>query len=344
MKPKLIWLGIALLALALPVLAQQASTPAAQRAADLVRLIESGKRAEMQKYVKENYAPEFLARASVDDHLGFMLSQQDQMRGVEVLSIKETSATSVEARLKSKLTGSQVVLIVRTEANAPNRISGIGMRRARPEPGAQPTKKLTEAEMAKELDSFVQKLAEADLFSGTVLLAKDGKTIYQKAVGIANKDFNAPNKIDTKFNLGSMNKMFTAVAIAQLVERGKLSFDDPLSKFLPDFPDKESAEKIKIKQILTHTAGLGGYFSQKFQEASRDRFRTVDDMMKLAREEKILFEPGSRWQYSNTGFLVLGAVIEKASGQSYYDFVRENIYKPSGMTNSDCYELDCVFR
>lgn len=342
MKTKLIWLGIVLLALAWPTLAQQATTPAAQRAADLVRLIESGKRAEMQKYVKDNYAPDFLARASVDDHLSFLLSQQDQMRGVEVLGLKETSSTSVEAKLKSKLTGSQSVLIVRTEANAPNRISGIGLRRARPEPGAQPMKKLTEAEMAKELDAFVQKLADADLFSGAILVAKDGKPIYKKAVGIANKDFNAPNKIDTKFNLGSMNKMFTAVAIAQLVERGKLSFDDPLSKFLPDFPDKESAEKIKIKQILTHTAGLGGYFSQKFQEASRDRFRTVDDMMKLAKEEKILFEPGSRWQYSNTGFLVLGAIIEKISGQSYYDFIRENIYKPAGMINSDCYELDRV--
>lgn len=342
MKPKLIWLGIALLAMAWPALAQQATNPAAQRAVELVRLIESGKRAEMQKYMKENYAPEFLAQVSVDAHSDFMLRQQDQMRGVEVLSIKETSPTSVEARLKSKLTGNEVVLIVGTEANAPNRISSLGQRRARPEPGAQPTKKLTEAEMAKELDAFVQKLADADLFSGAVLVAKDGKPIYKKAVGIANKDFNAPNKIDTKFNLGSMNKMFTAVAIAQLVERGKLSFDDPLSKFLPDFPDKESAEKIKIKQILTHTAGLGGYFSQKFMEASRDRFRTVDDMMKLAREEKILFEPGSRWQYSNTGFLVLGAIIEKISGQSYYDFVRENIYKLAGMINSDCYELDRV--
>ncbi len=342
MKLKLIGLGIALLALALPVMAQQATNPAAQRAADLVRLIESGKRAEMQTYVKENYSPDFLTRASMDDHLSFLLGRQDQMRGVEVLGIKETSSTSAEARLKSKLTGSHVLLVVRTEASAPNRISGIGLRRAKPESATQPAKKLTEDEIAKELDAFVQKLADADLFSGAVLVAKDGKTIYKKAVGIASKDFNTPNKIDTKFNLGSMNKMFTAVAIAQLVERGKLSFDDPLSKFLPDFPDKESAEKIKIKQILTHTAGLGGYFSQKFQEASRDRFRTVDDMMKLAKEEKILFEPGSRWQYSNTGFLVLGAVIEKVSGQSYYDFVRENIYKPAGMTNSDCYELDRV--
>lgn len=342
MRTRLSLLVIALLAMAWPVLAQQSATSATQRATDLAHLIESGKRAEMQKYVKENYTPEFLTRASMDDHLSFLLGQQDQMRGVDVLGIKETSPTSAEAKLKSRLTGSEVLLIVRTEANAPNRISGIGLRRAKAEPDAQPAKKLTEEEIAKELDAFVQKLADADLFSGAVLVAKDGKTIYKKAFGTANKDFNAPNKIDTKFNLGSMNKMFTAVAIAQLVERGKLSFDDPLSKFLPDFPDKESAEKIKIKQILTHTAGLGGYFSQKFQEASRDRFRNVDDMMKLAREEKILFEPGSRWQYSNTGFLVLGAVIEKVSGQSYYDFVRENIYKPAGMINSDCYELDRV--
>jgi CubicO group peptidase (beta-lactamase class C family) len=278
----------------------------------------------------------------MDRHLGFLSSTHDQMQGVEVVGIKETGPSAAEARLKSKLTGSLLLLVVRAEADAPHRISGLGLRPAPPEPSAQPAKKLTDAEMAKELEAFMQKLAGADLFSGAVLLAKDGKPIYQKAFGIANKDFNAPNRIDTKFNLGSMNKMFTAVAIAQLAERGKLSFDDPLSKFLPDFPDKESAEKIKIKQILTHTAGLGGYFSRKFVESSRALYRTVDDMMKLAKEEKIQFEPGSKWQYSNTGFLVLGAVVEKVSGQTYYDYVRENIYRPAGMINSDCYELDRV--
>lgn len=319
-----------------------AKNPASQRAEEIIRLIESGDRVEGRKYVTNNFSPEMLNRGPMNRHLGFFSSVHDQMRGVEVLAIKETGPAGAEARLKSKLTGSQMLLIVRTEPDAPHRIVGLGLRLARPEPGAQPTKKLSEAEMARDLDAFMQKLARADLFSGAVLLAKDGKPIYEKAFGAANKDFDAPNRIDTKFNLGSMNKMFTAVAIAQLAERGKLSFDDPLSKFLPDFPDKESAEKIKIKQILTHTAGLGGYFSQKFVESSRDRFRTVDDMMKLAREEKILFEPGSKWQYSNTGFLVLGAVIEKVSGQSYYDYVRENIYRPAGMVNSDCYELDRV--
>lgn len=345
MNKRLISLLMLLAVMVWPALAQEtgaAKSPAAQRAAELIRLIESGNRAEARKYVTENFSPEMLSRAPMDRHLGFVSSTHDQMRGVELVSIKETGPTGAEARLKSKLTGSQLLLVVRTEADAPHRIAGLGLRPARPEPSTQPAKKLTDAEMAKELDAFMQKLAVADLFSGAVLLAKDGKPIYQKAFGTANKDFNAPNRIDTKFNLGSMNKMFTAVAIAQLAERGKLSFDDPLSKFLPDFPDKASAEKIKIKQILTHTAGLGGYFSQKFVESSRDRYRTVDDMMKLAKEEKLQFEPGSQWRYSNTGFLVLGAVVEKASGQSYYDYVRENIYRPAGMVNSDCYELDRV--
>ncbi|MEK7854532.1 MAG: serine hydrolase domain-containing protein, partial [Acidobacteriota bacterium] len=137
---------------------------------------------------------------------------------------------------------------------------------------------------------------------------------------------------------------FTGVAIAQLVEKGKLSYDDPLSKFIPDFPNPEAAKKIQIKHLLTHTAGLGPYFSERYWSSSRDRIRSVDDMMNLARqdEKEVRFEPGSKWQYSNTGMMVLGKVIVIASGQSYFDYVRENIYKPAGMANTDCYELDKV--
>jgi CubicO group peptidase (beta-lactamase class C family) len=189
----------------------------------------------------------------------------------------------------------------------------------------------------------MKKLTDADVFSGSVLLAKDGLPVFKAAYGVANKDFNVPKKIDTMFNLGSMNKMFTATAIAQMVEKGKLSFEDPLSKFIPGFPDAESAQKIRIKHLLSHTAGLGGYFTKRYRDMSRAQLRTVDDMMRLAKQdEKLLFEPGSKWQYSNTGMLVLGKVIEIVSGQSYYDYVRENIFKPAGMTNTDCYELDKV--
>jgi CubicO group peptidase (beta-lactamase class C family) len=316
--------------------------PAEQRAMEFVRLLNSGNRAELRKYAQENFAPSFL-NIPMEQHLGFLSSVHDFTRGVEFHSFQDTKPTEVTALLKSKLTGEWLALIVRIESQAPYRIAGLGLRPPKPPAVAQPARKLTNEQIARELKAFVEKLAEADVFSGTVLLAKDGVPVFKAAYGLANKDFNAANRIDTKFNLGSMNKMFTAVAIAQLVERGKLSFDDPLSKFVPDFPDKASAEKIKIKHLLTHTAGLGGYFSKQWDESSRALYRTVDDMMKrAAADEKLLFEPGSRWQYSNTGMLVLGKVIEKVSGQSYYDYVRENITKPAGMSNTDCYELDKV--
>ena len=341
-KITMTWLMICACALAAAAQSAQAENPAERRAKEFAKLIDAGNRSEARKYATENFAPDFLKR-SIEGNLGFFSWVHDTTRGVEFHSIQESKPNEVTALLKSRLTGGWVALVVRVEPEAPHRITALGLRRPKPPAGAQAAKKLSNEEMARELETFVKKLAAADVFSGTVLLAKDGVPIFKGAYGVANKDFNAPNRLDTKFNLGSMNKMFTGVAVAQLVERGKLSFDDPLSKFLPDFPDKASAEKIKIKHLLTHTAGLGGYFSKRFMESSRALYRTVDDMVKMAAaDEKLQFEPGSRWQYSNTGMMVLGKVIEKASGQSYFDYVRENIHKPAGMVNSDCYELDKV--
>jgi CubicO group peptidase (beta-lactamase class C family) len=318
-----------------------ADSPAVRRAKELAQVINSGKVAEARKYVQENYAPAFL-NIPVDRHLNFIAGAYDQSRGLEFQRVQEEKPNEAFVVFKNKLTGSLGGLLVRVEPESPHRIAGIGMRRVKQPASAGSAAKLTPEQMAAELDSYISKLAGVDVFSGAVLFAKDGKVIYQKAFGVANKDFNATNRVDTKFNLGSMNKMFTSVAIAQLVERGKLSFDDPLAKFLPEFPSKEAAEKIRIKHLLSHTAGLGSYFNKQFMESSRARFRTTSDFMELAKDEKMAFEPGTSWRYSNTGMLVLGAVIEKATGQSYYDYVRENIYKPAGMINSDCYDLDRV--
>ena len=138
-----------------------------------------------------------------------------------------------------------------------------------------------------------------------------------------------------------MNKMFTAVAIAQLVERGKLSFSDPISKFLStDWLPREITEKITVQHLLTHTSGLGSYFSPAFMEASRTRFRTINDYKPLVNGETLSFDPGSQWAYSNTGFLLLGAIVESVTGGSYFDYVRKNVYVPAGMINTDAYAMD----
>jgi CubicO group peptidase (beta-lactamase class C family) len=318
-----------------------AQATALNHAKALVGFVETGNRVEYTKFVEANFSPELL-KLPLQRHLNLLSSLHDQNRGYEMGDVQDWNPNEVIVRVRSKLTGVWDGLLVRVEPTAPHKITGIGLRPAKN--GTAETKKLSVQAAGAELEAFAKKLAAADVFSGAILLAKDGQVVYKGAFGMANKDFNAPNRVDTKFNLGSMNKMFTGIAIAQLVEKGKLSYDDPLSKFIPDFPNAEAAKKIHIKHLLTHTAGLGGYFSERYWSSSRDRIRTVDDMMKLAREDEkdIKFEPGTKWQYSNTGMMVLGKVIEIASGQTYFDYVRENIHKPAGMTNTDCYELDKI--
>jgi CubicO group peptidase (beta-lactamase class C family) len=191
--------------------------------------------------------------------------------------------------------------------------------------------------IVKELTTFFEQLVASDAFSGAVILAKDDKPIFQKAFGLANKITNTPNKTDTKFNLGSLNKMFTAVAIAQLVERGKLSFTDPVGKLLPDYPNRTVAEKVTIHQLLTHTSGMGDYDYVKASNSGKVS-KTASDLLPLFANNKLAFEPGSKWQYSNAGYALLGVIIEKASGQNYYEYVREHIFKPAGMMNTDSYE------
>ena len=190
---------------------------------------------------------------------------------------------------------------------------------------------------AEELQAYLVSLANDNKLSGVVLVAKDGVTIASKAAGVANKATNAPIDLNTKFNLGSMNKMFTAIAIAQLAQAGKLSFTDTVGKHLPDYPNKEAAEKVTIHHLLTHTSGMGSYWGEKFA-AQREKLLTVAAYLPLFASEPLSFPPGEKLQYSNSGFMLLGAIIEKVSGQDYYSYVQEHIYKPAGMNDTGFYE------
>jgi CubicO group peptidase (beta-lactamase class C family) len=128
-----------------------------------------------------------------------------------------------------------------------------------------------------------------------------------------------------------MNKMFTAVAVLQLAQAGKIKLTDPLGKYLTDYPNKDLASKVTIHHLLTHTGGTGDFFGPEFDK-HRLELRTLQDYVKLYGQRSVEFEPGSRWAYSNYGFLLLGVLVEKVSGQSYYDYVAEHVYKPAGMT------------
>ena len=192
-------------------------------------------------------------------------------------------------------------------------------------------------DVGQQIQSYLDSLATDNKLSGAVLVAKDGATIASKASGMANQATGTPITLETKFNLGSMNKMFTAVAIAQLAQQGKLDFNDPISKHLPDYPNKDVAGKVTIHQLLTHTSGMGMYWNDKFM-AQREKLVTVAAHFPLFVSDPLLFPSGEKFQYSNSGYMVLGAIIEKISGQDYYSYVQEHIYKPAGMTDTGFYE------
>ncbi len=137
-----------------------------------------------------------------------------------------------------------------------------------------------------------------------------------------------------------MNKMFIGVAVAQLAQQGKLSFDDTLLKHVPDYPNQDVAGKVTVHQLLTHTSGMGSYFNDKYEQASKARFKAVRDYLPLFADDPLQFKPGERFGYSNAGFHVLGLVIEKVSGRDYFDYVREHVYRPAGMADTDCYDLE----
>ncbi len=192
---------------------------------------------------------------------------------------------------------------------------------------------MNEAELVQALRTQLTRDAEGDVFAGAVLVAKDGKTVFSNAYGAADRERKIPNTPATRFRIGSMNKMFTAVGIMQLVQAGKLGLDDPLGKYLTDYPNKDVAANVTIRQLLTHTGGTGDIFGPQF-DAHRLQLRTLADYVGLYGTRGLQFEPGSRWDYSNYGFVLLGLMIEKVSGQSYYEYVREHVYAPAGMTST----------
>ena len=194
--------------------------------------------------------------------------------------------------------------------------------------------RLSETDAVAALAAQADELTAADEFSGAFLVARDGKVLIQEARGLADREAHTPNTVDTKFRLGSMNKMFTAIAALQLAEAGKLDLGDPVGKHLPDYPNRDVASTVTIRHLLSHTGGTGDFFGPQFDE-HRLALREHADYVALFGSRAPAFEPGARFEYSNYGFVLLGAIIEAASGMSYYDYVRANVFGPAGMTATD---------
>jgi CubicO group peptidase (beta-lactamase class C family) len=187
-------------------------------------------------------------------------------------------------------------------------------------------------DVSKRIDSLFNAVAQKTHFNGSVVVAENGKIIYENPGGYANIDKKVPNSSATNFSLASLSKVFTAVAVMQLKEKGKLNLDDPLIKYLPDFP----FANITIKQLLSHTSGLPDFeIFQSYTRASHDKPLCEKDIIPaLKKGAELIAAPGTKWRYSNVGFGLLALLVENVSHQSFRQYIQENICKPAGLKNT----------
>lgn len=200
----------------------------------------------------------------------------------------------------------------------------------------------TPPSLAESLKGMADSLARADRFSGVVLLAQAGNPVFQRAWGLADREAGRANNLETRFNLGSIDKVFTATAIRQLATQAKLDLDGKLIQYLPDYPNPGVAKKVTIRQLLEHRSGIGGNIFDNPPGGTRDQLRKNSDFIPLFASQPLAFEPGTQQRYSNAGYVVLGQVVERLSGMDYYQYVRTNVFGPAGMTASDWYAKDSL--
>ena len=195
---------------------------------------------------------------------------------------------------------------------------------------------------AQGWQASIDSLARLNQFSGVVLVARNGVPQFERAYGMADREAGRPNDTATAFNLGSINKFFTQIAIRQLAAAGKLNLDSTLARAWPDYPNRDVASRVTINQILQHRSGIGGNIFAAPPGKTRADVRTLNDYVQLFVNEPLQFEPGSEQRYSNAGYIVLGLLVERLSGEGYYDYVRRHIYEPAGMTRTAAWTVDSL--
>jgi D-alanyl-D-alanine carboxypeptidase len=193
--------------------------------------------------------------------------------------------------------------------------------------------RMTQPQALADLESRINTLVAADKFSGAVLIESHGRVVYQQQRGMADRVARAPITSKTKFRLGSANKMFTALAILQLVEKGRVALDATVGQYVPDYPNREVATKVTIRQLLTHTGGTGEIFTDQYYK-DRGSLKTLTDYVSYFGKRPLEFQPGTKVDYSNFGYIILGYIVERVSGLSYYEYVSRHIFEPSGMIDT----------
>jgi D-alanyl-D-alanine carboxypeptidase len=329
-------LALALRAVATPAPSPFPDTPEGRRLAAFFAAAEKQDEKATRAFIEQNFPPEALKEMALEQRLKNIHGFITRNGPFEVVRVLPARPGSTGAVARSKKTGETFQISLELEEGPRRGVLGLRVEQGAGEEdteSAADKPAANDAELARVVDAAATELSQKDAFSGVVLLARGGTVFFQRAWGMADRGLSVANRPDTKFNIGSIGKAFTRAAVMDLVRAGRLSLSDTVKKLLPE-TRIPSAEKISIEMLLEMTSGLGDIFGEQYDAAPKDRLRSLQDFLPLFETNALRFAPGTGRAYSNAGYVVLGLVIERASGKPYWDFVRERIFAPAGMKDT----------
>ena len=288
-----------------------------------------GDEAGARQFLTEHMAASALAEASIDARLERRRMTLARTGGLEPLEIVSAEPTTMSVLCRAG-SGDEVTAIFEGEADAPHKLLGVRIEAGAHGEAPPPVKgpRLSDREAAEQMRATLNEKYAAGEFSGVALLVRADTTLLSNAWGLADRAKKTPMTMDTRLNLASIGKLFTRTAIAQLAEAGKVSLDDKLAKYLPDFPH---ADEITIEMLVAHRSGVGDIFNDAYDAMDKSKLRHNRDYLQLIRDQPLWFAPGTSERYSNGGYVLLGEVIAKASGEDYYDYLAKHVFGPAGM-------------
>ncbi|HET9514016.1 MAG TPA: serine hydrolase domain-containing protein [Gemmatimonadales bacterium] len=272
------------------------------------------------------YTAEALARRSAAERAGGVMGWRREYGGFEPVRIDSVQRGMVVITVRQSLTRGWGMLFVEVDSASPAKVTGVSLIPFVEPPDWRRVERAgSEEALAERVSALADQLAGTGSFRGVVLMTRGDQVILHRGYGIA---------ADSSFELASVSKMFTAVAILQLVEQGMLSTDATIGSVLPEYPPGPSATQVTIQHLLTMSAGIPDLFRSPRYRGRQDQFRTLRDHWPLFVESPLEFPPGSGWSYSNSNFMILGSVIEQLSGESFADFIRKYVLDRAGMSRT----------
>jgi|CXWL01.1.fsa_nt_gi CubicO group peptidase (beta-lactamase class C family) len=327
--------GLATFAIASCAYAQETSIQARSEA--LVAALSGDGASAFEQTAQRSFSPAALARRTPAAREGLWRQVHGEFGRMEIVSI-EVEGNTAQLRVLGE-TGNRARISIEFDDSPERLIAGIGIEMGGGEeegpafPQPPINARMSSEELSRALQPWLTNLSQERGFSGAVLVARNGEAVFSQAIGQANREQGAAVTLQTRFNVASIGKIFTRTSIARLIQEGRLSLSDTIGQHLPNYPNAE-ARGATIAQLIDFQAGIADFFGPSFEVADKTRFASNHDYFQFVSALPQQFAPGSRTEYCNGCYVVLGEIIERVSGMTFEDYVARQVFTPAGMSRS----------